>query len=118
LSRAYKYRGHDNDMHNLKMAPHFLVMSEVLSDMGARMEKNSVDMTVTDEGTRKSKQKLAAEAIATIGQLPDDDWIAMNDDSNNPLPLYLTNPDSDYWFDPDSSSHAMYAYVHSLLAIR
>jgi len=115
FKKCFVYRGHDNKMHYIKMAPRYLVMMEALKDMGAVSELDKVDLKVEDSNGKGKIESVESMTMNKIDDLPEKEWVAMNNYSMNPLPLYLKDSEKDFWFEYLPGQNLMYAHIHYIV---
>lgn len=84
----------DNEMTLHWLAPQVLRMPGALNGLGLVPSDKSVELTVADEGGRERTVALPADSGG-----PDDTWIELCDLAPAPLPLYLKDRESNYWFE-------------------
>ncbi len=84
----------DNDTQVRHLLPDFLVIPEVLAARGVTESPASSSFVI--ETTNGQKMTLDLDAVPTGGHV---DWVDACDGSKSPLPLYLRDPDSNYWFE-------------------
>lgn len=84
----------DNEMTLLWLAPLALRLPGALNGLGLVPSDESVALTVADESGRERTVVLPADAAG-----PDESWIEIAERAKAPLPLYLKNRESNYWFE-------------------
>ena len=116
FKKCFVYRGHDNKMHYIKMAPRYLVMMETLKDMGAVNGLDKVNFEVEDNNGKGKDETIEAVTMNKIDDIPEEEWVSMNSFSTNPLPLEASrNSGKDFWFEYLPEESLIYAHIHYIV---
>ncbi len=100
---------YDSDMWFKLIAPSMLTIPEVLhaQNLSDRKEKASfVFQTQTGE-----EKKYTLKTLDSGSKIQ---WVSANQESQNPLPLYLKNQEENFWFEYLADKKLMYVQVNSI----
>ncbi len=104
--------GRDNEMDVKFFAPHLLAMPEVLHALGLIDDMETAKFTVENGGRQKVielKPFGAAEMMAgdtDLSWMPKKDWTDARGNSQTATPLWLKDPQNEFWYEylPDSKT--------------
>lgn len=111
FEKSYRYAGHENDFHHKKISMRFLVTAELLKEMGAEVTTNEIPVTI-ETGPGKTKIiKIKTGTQKETESIPKEEWVAMNHAATAKTPLYLQQPDDDFYFIADTTNKLMYLKI-------
>ena len=100
---------YDSDMWFKLIAPSMLTIPEVLHAQNLSDNKEEASFVFqTKTGQEKKYTFRALDHTAKI------QWLSANQESKNPLPLYLKNQEKNFWFEYLSDEKLMYVQVNSI----
>jgi len=100
---------YDSDMWFKLIAPSMLTIPEVLHAQNLCESKEEASFVFQTQTGQEIKYTLKALDSKTKIQ-----WISANQGSKNPLPLYLKNPEENFWFEYLADEKLMYVQVNSI----
>ena len=104
--------GLDNCFQLKWQLPWFLRCPQLLFAKGISSNENQVTLVLKNKGGTISNHLVESEIPmnpSVMQSTPPDNWINMNSDARNPVPLYLQNPNTTFWY-KDIEDHQL-AYV-------
>ena len=120
MARAREIVGRDNEMDVKFFAPLMLVMPEVLHALGLIESMEEVRFVVEKQG---QQQTVALKASGLADMLPPDtdlswlpkpDWIDLRDGARAPLPLWLKDPQNEFWYEYMADSRVLYVQLNQV----
>jgi len=100
---------YDSDMWFKLIAPSMLTIPEVLHAQNLCDSKEQASFVFQTKTGQEKEYTLKALDSKTKIQ-----WISANQESQNPLPLYLTNQEENFWFEYLADKKLMYVQLNSI----
>ncbi|MFO7979538.1 MAG: tetratricopeptide repeat protein [Candidatus Aminicenantes bacterium] len=100
---------YDSDMWFKLIAPSMLTIQEVLHAQNLCESKEEASFVFQTKTGQEKKHTFKALDSKTKIQ-----WISANEESQNPLPLYLKNREENFWFEYLPDEKLMYVQVNSI----
>ena len=117
-----KMWSHDNQFGEKKFLYYTLSMAEMLKKAGVVEDKGEITMVLQNGQDEKITVQLPLVDFFTMAPIFGGSWypqtgnnlIAMNQEADNPLPLWLRNPAEKFWFDYIEEEKIMFLEINSL----
>ncbi|HSS22557.1 MAG TPA: tetratricopeptide repeat protein [Pyrinomonadaceae bacterium] len=106
----------DNEMGVKEGAPHLLSMPEILNGLGLIDSTESVQYTLEANGKQivvDVKAVLVSEIMAHL-RTGAGNWIDARDGAKAPTPLWLKDPQNNYWFEYLTDSRTLYVKYNAV----
>jgi len=121
-SKLSTLMSHDNSAGERKYLYYSLCMAEMLKMIGAVEDINEIEMILQDDKNEVSTVQIPTVDLFSMVSYLASSWypqsgnglVAMNLSSENPLPLWLKNPDDKFWFEYIPEVKTMYLQINSL----
>lgn len=112
------FAGHENLMHRKLLSPNLLGNVQILKMIGAISGIEKVKIELEKEGIKRTifMEPIALDypSLATSHNNPNQ-WIPMNNQASQPLPLWLKHPEKYYWYDSLENLEAIYFQYNNIL---
>lgn len=117
-----KIWSHDNKSGELKYLYYTLCIPEMLKIIGAIDDTNKIDFVLLNENNEEIKTQLASVPFMSMAGYIAGTWypqksnglFTINESALNSLPLWLKNPDKNFWFEYVPETKMMFLQINSL----
>lgn len=120
IERFSKIISADNKYGLIKEIQFSLNRPEILKHIGATGTLDKITLLIEDVDNSTFEYEIESEPFSFrinhfVFPIPEERIITMNEESSNPLPLYLSHPDDNYWFKYLPERQAIYVNVHYMV---
>lgn len=117
VERFNKIISADNHYGLIKEIQYSLNRPEILKYIGATNALDKITLLLEDDHNKSFEYEIESEPFSFrinhfVFPVPEKEIITMNENSSSPLPLYLSRPDNNYWYEYLPERHAIYVNIH------